>query len=410
MPEMFRVLPVSEALEVLFHNLSPVVRAESASSAEALGRVLAEALVAPSSLPSFVRSTMDGYAVRSSDTFGASESLPAYLTVAGEVLMGRAPALTVETGQAVLIHTGGMLPPGADAVVMLEQTQRLDPSSIEVLRPVAPGENIVDVGEDIQAGALLLDRGHMLRPQDLGGLMALGVTRVKVAARPRVAIISTGDEVVPPDTTPGPAQVRDVNTYTTAGVVLRAGGVTLPLGIVRDDYDALLAAAGAALQQADVLVISAGSSVSTRDLTARVIDGLGAPGVVVHGLALKPGKPTILAVCGGKPVIGLAGNPVGAMVVAELVLTPLLARMQGNQTPPVRRAVSATLARNIHSAPGREDHVPVRLLEREDEMWAEPVLGKSNLIYTLIRADGEVLVPIDSNGLHQGEAVQVRLF
>ena len=410
MPEMFRVLPVSEALEVLFHNLSPDVRVESASSAEALGRVLAEALVAPSSLPSFVRSTMDGYAVRSSDTFGASESLPAYLTVAGEVLMGRAPALTVETGQAVLIHTGGMLPPGTDAVAMLEQTQRLAPSSIEVLRPVAPGENIVDVGEDIQAGALLLDRGHVLRPQDLGGLMALGVTRVKVAARPRVAIISTGDEVVPPDTTPGPAQVRDVNTYTTAGVVLRAGGVTLPLGIVRDDYDALLAAAGAALQQADVLVISAGSSVSTRDLTARVIDGLGAPGVVVHGLALKPGKPTILAVCGGKPVIGLAGNPVGAMVVAELVLTPLLARMQGNPTAPSRRAVAATLTRNIHSAPGREDHVPVRLQEREDGMWAEPVLGKSNLIYTLIRADGEVLVPIDSNGLHQGEVVDVRLF
>jgi len=172
----------------------------------------------------------------------------------------------------------------------------------------------------------------------------------------------------------------------------------------------LLAAAGAALQQADVLVVSAGSSVSTRDLTARVIDGLGAPGVLVHGLALKPGKPTILAVCGGKPVIGLAGNPVGAMVVAELVITPLLARMLGNPTPPTRRAVAATLARNIQSAPGREDHVPVRLLEREGAMWAEPVLGKSNLIYTLIRADGEVLVPIDSNGLHQGEAVHVRLF
>jgi molybdopterin molybdotransferase len=410
MPEMFRVLPVAEALEILFRNLSSDIRVESASSAEALGRVLAEALFAPSSLPSFVRSTMDGYAVRSFDTFGATESLPAFLTVAGEVLMGRAPVSAVEVGQAVLIHTGGMLPPGADAVVMLEQTQRLDPSSIEVLRAVAPGENTVDVGEDVQAGALLLDRGHVLRPQDLGGLMALGVTQVQVAARPRVAIISTGDEVVPPDATPGPAQVRDVNTYTIGGVVLRAGGVPLPLGIVRDDYDALLAAAGAALHQSDVLVISAGSSVSTRDLTARVIDGLGAPGVLVHGLALKPGKPTILAVCGGKPVIGLAGNPVGAMVVAELVITPLLARMLGNPTPPARRAVAATLARNIQSAPGREDHVPVRLLEREGAMWAEPVLGKSNLIYTLIRADGEVLVPIDSNGLHQGEAVHVRLF
>jgi molybdopterin molybdotransferase len=410
MPEMFSVLPVAEALEILFRNLPSDVRVESASSAEALGRVLAEALIAPSSLPSFVRSTMDGYAVRSSDTFGASESLPAYLSVAGEVLMGRAPASTVETGQAALIHTGGMLPPGTDAVVMLEQTQRLDSSSIEVLRPVASGENIVDVGEDVLKGALLLERGHCLRPQDLGGLMALGVTEVKVAAKPRVSIISTGDEVVPPDTTPGPAQIRDVNTYTIGGVVLRAGGVALPLGIVRDDHDALLAAGRAALEQSDVLVISAGSSVSTRDLTARVIDRLGAPGVLVHGLALKPGKPTILAACDGKPVIGLAGNPVGAMVVAELVITPLLARMQGNQTPPARRGVAAMLARNIQSAPGREDHVPVRLQEREDGLWAEPVLGKSNLIYTLIRADGEVLVPLDSNGLHQGDLVNVRLF
>jgi molybdopterin molybdotransferase len=410
MPEMFRLLPPAEALEVLLRELPRQVPSERVSTGEALGRVLAETLTAGSPLPSFDRSTMDGYAVRSTDTYGASEGLPAYLEATGEVPMGRAAETAVQPGQAILIHTGGMLPPGADAVVMLEQTQPLDGGSIEVFRAVAPGENTLARGDDIQPGDVLLESGHRLRPQDIGGLMALGITAVEVAARPRVAVISTGDELVPPEEVPGPGQVRDVNTYTVGGIVARAGGVALRAGIVRDDYASLLAAAQAALEESDVLVLSAGSSVSVRDLTARVIAALGNPGVVVHGLALKPGKPTILAVCDGKPVIGLPGNPVSAMVVGGLILEPLLARLQGDTSPPARPRVSATLARNVSSAPGREDYVPVRLLEREGRVWAEPVFGKSNLIYTLVRADGEVLVPLDATGLHEGEPVEVRLF
>jgi molybdopterin molybdotransferase len=410
MPEMFRVLPPAEALRVLFDELPVVVRRERISSSEALGRVLAETLVASSPLPSFVRSTMDGYAVRSADTFGATESLPAYLAVIGEVPMGRASDLKVGLGEACLIHTGGMVPTGADSVVMLEQTQRLDSSSIEVLRAVAPGENTVGVGEDVKAGELLLPEGHALRPQDLGGLMALGITQVRVASKPRVAIISTGDEIVVPEETPALGQIRDVNTYTVAGIVAQAGGIPLPKGIVRDFYASLFLAAQGALADADVLVISAGSSVSSRDLTAQVVNGLGGPGVVVHGVALKPGKPTILGVCGGKPVVGLPGNPVSAMVVAGLFLTPLLARMQGLAKPAVRRRVHARLTHNVSSAPGREDYLPVRLVERDGQVWAEPVFGKSSLIYTLVNADGELHVPLDSNGLHQGEPVEVELF
>lgn len=353
---------------------------------------------------------MDGYAVRSSDTFGATESLPAYLAVIGEVPMGRAAESAVGAGEAVLMHTGGMLPTGADAVVMLEYTQRLDTLEIEVLRPVAHGENTVGIGEDVKTGEPLLESGHVLRPQDLGGLMALGITRVQVASRPRVAIISTGDEIVPPEATPSAGQIRDVNTYTIAGVVAQAGGIPLPMGIVGDDYPSLLAAARTALGSADALVISAGSSVSTRDLTAKVVNDLGSPGVVVHGMALKPGKPTILAVCEGKPIFGLPGNPVSALVVARLILAPLLWRMQGNAALQVRPQVEAKLARNISSAPGREDYIPVRLVELEGERWAEPVFGKSNLIYTLVKADGEVRVPLDSNGLHRGEPVEVQLF
>lgn len=441
MPEMFRVIPPPDALEAFLAALCPeghseeraLVEAERVATADALDRVLAERLAAHSPLPAFDRGTMDGFAVRSADTYGASESLPAYLTVVGEVPMGRsvaggpvgdapsdvagapaapaaAPDPQVGPAQAALIHTGGMLPAGADAVVPVEQTQRLDATTIEVLRPVAPGENVVGIGEDVKDGQVLFDAGHALRPQDIGGLMALGITEVAVARRPTVAIISTGDEIVPPECEPAYGQIRDINTYTISGLVAQAGGIPLPQGIVPDDYHALLSAARAGWEAADVVVISAGSSVSVRDLTAEVVGELGRPGVIVHGVALKPGKPTILAVCGGKPVIGLPGNPVSAMVAGGLFIAPLLARLQGRHDLPAKRCAVARLSRNVASAPGREDHVPVRVVEREGELWAEPVLGKSNLIYTLVHADGTFRVSLDVNGVHQGETVEVELF
>ncbi len=410
MPEMFKVLPPAEALKVLFDQLPLDVRQERIKTAEALDRVLSEILTAPSSLPSFPRSTMDGYAVRAEDTFGATESLPAYLTVTGEVPMGRAADIPIGAAQAATVYTGGMMPPGADAVVMIERTQRIDDATIEVLRPVAPGENVIQIGEDVREGDPLFEAGHVLRPQDLGGLMALGLTDISVAARPRVAILSTGDEIIPPEQMPGPGQIRDINTYAIAALVTRAGGVASCEGIIADHYEALLSAARAALQRADALVISAGSSVSTRDLTADVIDQLGSPGVVVHGVAVRPGKPTILGVCDGKPVFGLPGNPVSAMVVAGLFLEPALHRMQGRMPHPALGVVTAVLTHNIPSVPGREDYIQVRLIERDGRLRAEPVFGKSNLIYTLVKAGGMVCVPLDSNGLHQGDRVEVIMY
>lgn len=405
MPEFFTVLPPETALERLRAHLSPLPM-ETVPLAQALGRVLARPIFAPEPLPAFPRSTVDGYAVRAADTFGATESLPAYLRLIGEIPMGQAPELSIGPGEAALIHTGGMLPPGADAVVMLERTQRLDAETIEVLRPVAPGENVIGVGEDIPSGALAFPAAHRLRPQDLGALAALGVVEVPVVRQPRVAILGSGDEIVPPEHSPRPGQVRDVNTYSLIGLIRQHGGEPIPWGIAPDRLEALERMAREAFEAADILVFTAGSSVSARDLTATAIERLGPPGILAHGLAIRPGKPTLVAFCRGKPVLGLPGNPVSAFVVARMLLVPLLYILQGLE-PPAPTLQPARLTHNIPSAPGRIDWVPVRLMNREGTWWAEPLFGKSNMIFTLARSDGLVMVPLDLNGLQAGEVVEV---
>ncbi len=410
MPELFTVLPPREALQKLFTCLIARASIETIETAHALNRVLADAPAARAPLPAFPRSTMDGYAVRAVDSFGATEALPAYLTVIGESPMGSAPTRSVKPGEAMIIHTGGMLPDGADAVVMIERTQKTTDREIEVMRAVAPGENVLQVGEDVRPGDPLFSIGHLLRPQDLGGLMALGITQLTVAKQPRVGILATGDEVIDPHIEPQPGQVRDVNTYSIGGIVERAGGIAHAGGIIRDDFDALYEAARQLLDRSDVLVLSAGSSVSVRDMTSNVIAKLGKPGVLVHGVSIKPGKPTILAVCDDKPVFGLPGNPVSAMVVGDLFITPTLWRLQGCEHPPLRQTIRARLAYNLASVPGRVDYVQVKLVDHDGELWAEPVFGKSNLIYTLVKADGMLIIPIDANGIAAGEMVDVRLF
>ncbi|MBI3743737.1 MAG: molybdopterin molybdotransferase MoeA [Chloroflexi bacterium] len=408
MPELFNVLPPSDALALLRRNVPVRATVERLATASALGRFLAGDVQSPEDLPAFPRSAMDGFSVRARDTFGASEGLPAYFTIVGDLATGRPPTVAVREGEAVRAHTGGALAKDADAVVIVEHTQQVDATSIEVVRAVAPGENVVQVGEDVRKGDLVLAKGHRLRPQDLGGLLALGIVGVPVARRPRVAIVSTGDEVVPPTAKPGPAQVRDVNSYTLAGLTESAGGEPIAYEIVGDDEPALRHAAERALRDADIVAISAGSSVSTRDMTAQVIQSLGKPGILLHGVSLRPGKPTILAVVGDKPVFGLPGNPVSAMIVFDLFVRPAIAWLSGCAEAPAPPAVRATLARDVPSAAGREDYVPVRLVQRDGRLFAEPVFGKSNLIYTLVRADGIMQVPLDKAGLYAGDEVMVR--
>lgn len=408
MSEFFTVRTPPDAWELLRQHFTPHIRTEQIPTIDALDRVLAAPLVSPQDLPEFARSTVDGYAVNAADTYGASSSLPAFLTVIGEVAMGQLSQLQLGVGEAALVHTGGMVPTGANGVVMVENTQTVDAASIEVLRPVAEGENVIQIGEDIRTGDPILQPGRPLRPQDIGGLLALGIINVTVAVPPKVAIISSGDEVVAPDQSVAPGQVRDINSYTLAGLTRRAGGEPILCGIVPDQRDALEAAAARAHAEADIVVLSAGSSVSYRDLSVEVIAGLGTPGVLVHGLSVRPGKPTIVAVAGGKPVFGLPGNPVSAMVIFDLVVTPTIRALLGAIEQP-KQQVQAKLARNIASSAGREDYVQVRVEEREGELWAVPVFGKSNLIYTLVHADGTVKIDLNANGIREGAWVTVLL-
>ena len=324
--------------------------------------------------------------------------------------MGSQPQVCLSTGQAAVAYTGGMLADGADAVVMVENTQRAGDGSIEILRPVAPGENVIQVGEDTEAGDTVIPKGQLIRAQDVGVLFGLGITQVAVAERPRVAIISTGDELVPPENAPGPGQVRDINSYSVASLVEDAGGEPVHIGLVPDDYALQRQAALDGLERGDILVFSAGSSVSSRDMTVRVLDELGPPGVLVHGIAHKPGKPTIVALVEGKPAFGLPGNPVSAMVVFGILVRPVIQALMGRTEPPVTRGVHARLTKDIRSATGREDHVQVKLMEDKDGMLADPVFGKSNLISTLVEADGVVVVPLDDGGLYAGDEVFVRLY
>ena len=409
MSELFTVRTPPEAWRLLSEHFSPVVKTEESATAGALDRVLAEQLNSAQDLPNFRRSTVDGFAVNAADTYGATPGLPAYLTVVGEVPMGVVSAVDLGVGEAALVHTGGMIPCDADAVVMVENTQQVTGDSIEVMNPVSAGENVIQVGEDIRQGDAVLAPGHQLRPQDIGGLLALGITRVVVAARPRVGILSTGDEVVPPEQPIQPGQVRDINSYSLAALTARAGGEPLLYGIIPDDRAALEAAAKQAHAECDVIVISAGSSVSYRDMSVDVIAALGAPGVLVHGVSVRPGKPTIVAVADDRPIFGLPGNPVSAMVIFDLFVTPTIRLLLGTERPR-QQQVQARLARNVASTTGREDYVQVRLEERDGETWAVPVFGKSNLIYTLVHAQGAVKVPLDANGIRKGVWVTVRLY
>lgn len=381
---------------------------ESVPLDESAGRYLAHDWTAPEDLPGFDRSTVDGYAVRARDVFGAQEGSPALLECVGDCPMGRAPEFSLESGQTARILTGGMLPQGADCVVMVEYSRPAGDNLVELVRTQAPGDHVLEHDEDAAAGRVLIPAGRRLRAQETGLLAALGQVQVPVTRRPRVAILSTGDEVVPFEEKPLPGQVRDVNSHSLAALCAKAGAEVRLAGLVRDDVAGLEAAVRNVLDWADVVLLSGGSSAGMRDHTVDIFLSMPESSLLVHGAAISPGKPFILARSGEKCLMGLPGHVSSALICARAFLVPLLRHLQGGEEPVVP-GVQAVLSRAVASAQGRRDFIRVRLSRTEQGWAAEPVTGPSGLISGLVAADALVVCPENSEGLYAGQEVFAEL-
>ncbi|MDI6796390.1 MAG: molybdopterin molybdotransferase MoeA [Desulfatibacillaceae bacterium] len=401
MKEFFLVKPLDEVRA--FAELFRPVGEEVVPLEQAWGRVIAQDILCQDPVPPFARSTMDGFAVAARSTFGASFSNPCQLAVVGTVPMGRAADFGIGPGQAARISTGGMLPAGADAVVMVEHTETIDDITIEVYKSIAPKENVTLAGEDIAAGQIALAAGTRIRAQEAALLAAVGVCEIPVFLRPVVGILSTGDEVDPPSAPPAPGRIRDMNTYALCGQCLGVGCTPLVLGIAPDSEEPLFTAISQALSRCDILLLSGGSSVGARDLAVGAILKCSQAKILAHGVAISPGKPTIVAQAGPKPIIGLPGHVVSAMVAFEVVAKPFLQTLAGlgGQQAPV--PVKARLARNLAKKKGREEFVRVRLVAKDGEIVAHPILGKSGEIRTMIAADGLLRIPANDEGMEAGE-------
>lgn len=406
----------SDALERILAAVSEGnLSTERLKIEECYGRIIATDVISPEDLPAFSRSTVDGYALNSRDTFGAKENSPAYITVKHEIFMGAVPDFKLGTGESAKIPTGGMLPEGADAVLMLEHAQTVSDDMIEVMRSIAPNENVIQRGEDIKKGETILTKGHRLRAQDIGALAGVGITEIDVFRKPIVSIISTGDEIVPASSPLKLGQVRDINSFTLSGLISEHGGIPAKKGIFKDDYNVIKDAMEGALQDSDMVLISGGTSAGTKDMTAQIINDIaqiyGGPGVLFHGVSMKPGKPMIGGVVNNKPILGLPGHPAAAVVCFDLFIKPVIERLGGlNSNKNFTKTIKAKMAKNMASVAGREDHIRVYLEEKDGELLAIPVLGKSGLIATLVKADGIVVIPQNKLGLDAGEEVDVRLF
>lgn len=406
MKEFFKVKDLQTVLE--YRKKFPQVQTEEIPLVETVARILAEDIVADVDLPDFPRAIVDGYALQGASTFGASEGNPAFLTVTGSIAMGESPEISIGPGEAVRIATGGMLPQGANSVVMIEHTEAIDDATIEVYRSVAPGQNMIAIGEDIKNKSRMLTQGQTIRPQEAGLLAALGKQKVTVFQKPVIGIISTGDEIIPITEAPTPGQIRDINTYTLMGLIHEAGAQALSFGIVRDDFETLFEKCKQALDQCDMILISGGSSVGARDFTVDVLSALQDAKILVHGISISPGKPTILAKVQNKAVWGMPGHVVSSMIVFSRVVKPFVEHFSGQTRKPEKEhRINARLSRNLASTQGRVDFIRVRLRREDGQLWADPVLGKSGLISTMVLADGLLEIDINTEGLDKGTEVEV---
>lgn len=402
--ELFNVVSVEQAKKIIDDNFTGRAKSEKVSLSECMGRIVYKDITALENIPGFRRSTVDGYAVLSKDVFGASESIPSILSLMGEVEMGKVPPCSLDSrGECMYVPTGGMLPEGADTVVMIEYTDKLGDDTVLVNSPVAPGDNIINVGEDMTAGDLVIKGGKRLRPYEIGVLSSLGIGEIEVCRKPRVAIISTGDEVVDLMDTPKPGQVRDINTYLLYSAVIEDGGLPINYGLIKDEYISLKNTVDRAVAECDIVLISGGSSVGKKDQTLKVIDSLGE--VLVHGLSAKPGKPTIIGKAGEKIILGLPGHPLACAIVYKIIVKYYIDVLCSYRD--VSYPVACKFSINYHKAKGREEYLPVTLNWDNENISASPVFGKSGVITGFSKAWGYIRIDRNKEGLNAGEAVYV---
>jgi molybdopterin molybdotransferase len=380
----------------------------------ALDRVLAEDIYSPVNLPPFSRSTVDGYAVKASDTAGASASMPTYLDIIGSIEIGKKTELKLNEGQAAAIPTGGMIPQKADAVLMIEDTEKIGENLIESFKALAAGENIVQKAEDIAQGKLLFKKGHKIMARDIGALAGLGITEFKVFKKAKISVISTGNELISAEADAKAGQIRDINSYSITSYLNKIGGDSKKVGIVKDEFDSLKEALKKELAQ-DLVLISGGSSVGIKDMTIELLNSLGEPGVLLHGLSIKPGKPTILAIIEGTIVIGLPGHPASAWTVNNILAAEIVRVLNGEKKPAdigsenQKFLIKAQLSRNLVSDKGREEYIPVKIIKENEKLFAKPLLAKSSLITNLAYGDALLKIPRNQEGIDKGEIVELTL-
>ena len=400
---MLYVKTPEEVLALIETEFAAVAGVEQVGLSGAMGRILAEDIEATEYVPDFDRSTVDGYAVRARDTFGCSDAIPAILPIQGEVFMGEGAEFELNREECVAVPTGGAIPRGADSVVMVEFTEDYGDGTVGIAKSVAPGQNMIFRGDDVYPGKVILSKGRVLSSQDIGALAAIGRVQVPVVKKLTVGVISTGDELVPPEVIPAPGQVRDVNSPMLEAMLGAFGVNVINYGIVIDNEALLSEKVHKAVSQCDAVLLSGGSSVGVKDAACRIIESMGS--LLLHGIAIKPGKPTILGKTGCKPLVGLPGHPVAAYFITKLFVLPLLSRLMGRKQEVY--TTTARITENMGANHGRAQYQCCRLERRDGELYAHPIRGKSGLITTLAGADGYFCIDRDCEGLPKFAQIQV---
>ncbi len=406
---MLTVKTSSEAEEIIFDTFGQIkMNTEDVEILSSVGRILAIDIVSTENVPSFNRSTVDGFAVKAQNTFGCSDSIPAILNFKGEVLMGEAPTFEIGKDECAYVPTGGELPAGADAMVMIEYSENYGDGTRAMLKPSAPGQHVTFIGDDVKVGQAVLHKGTKLAARHIGVLAALGYDKVPVYKKPVISVISTGDELVDVTESPKGAEVRDINSFTICAALEELGCEYRKIGIVKDNLPLLESVMTKAFSESDMVIVSGGSSVGVKDSTFKVLDKIGE--VLFHGIAIKPGKPTILGNVNGKPGFGLPGHPLAAYYVFNLFVKPLIKNMTGANNTDLYNKKNANLTLSIPCNHGREECMGIKMKNENGRTMAEPVYAKSGLISVLSDSDGYIRIARDCEGLSQDEEVEIELF